>query len=52
MKKLLIAVATFSFAATAAYAAEMGMDCCKNCACCKDKEGDRHPAPEPQPKPK
>ena len=51
MKKLLIAIAAVSLVPTAAYAAaEMGMDCCKDCACCKGKkEGQEQPAPAPKP---
>lgn len=57
MRKILIAAATVAFGASAAYAAEMGMDCCKDCACCEDmdkkgdKHGDKHPAPAPTPAP-
>lgn len=51
MKKLLIAVALTALAPTAALA----MDCCKDCACCKDKmdaHGDHQPEPAPAPQPK
>ncbi len=50
-RTLLAAVAFFSLAG-GALAAEtaMMMDCCKNCACCKDK--DKAPAPKDgEPKP-
>ena len=39
MNRILIAAAAFLTLAGGAVAAEtaMKMDCCKNCACCKDK---------------
>ena len=39
MKPMLLAAAAFFALAGGAMAAEtaMKMDCCKNCACCKDK---------------
>ena len=39
MKRFALAlVAVVTLSAGAAFATDMAMDCCKDCACCKDKE--------------
>ena len=47
-RTLLTAAAIVLLSGGAAWAADMAMDCCKDCACCKDKDAET-PAPAPSP---
>ena len=44
--KVLAVAAALLLAPAGAFAAEAAMECCKDCACCKDKKSAEKPAAE------